>query len=378
MGTDVETVVIGAGVVGLAIARALAGAGQEVLVLERHRGVGMETSSRSSEVIHGGIYYPPGSLKARLCVAGRGMLYDFAAENGVAHKRCGKLIVATSEAETATLSAIAATAARNGVSDLAMITAAEAHALEPAVTCVAGLISPSTGIIDSHGLMLALEGHITAGGGRVVLNTKVTGIARDEAQDFTIATTGADGAAELVARRLVIAGGLGATELGRMLAGAPGYSVPETHLARGHYFVLRGRTPFRHLVYPVPEPGALGIHLTLDIAGAARFGPDIEWVADGETDLEEIYAFNDPDGARRLRFEAAIRRYWPGLPEGALEPGYIGLRPKVSRQGEPAADFAIHGEAQHGIARMVALYGIESPGLTSSLAIGEVVAGLLR
>jgi L-2-hydroxyglutarate oxidase LhgO len=368
---DVETVVVGAGVVGLAIARALVLEGQEVLVLERHDRIGTETSSRNSEVIHAGLYYPPGSLRARLCVAGKQQLYRFCAENGVGHIRCGKLLVATQEAEIAKLEAIAKTASANGVDDLRRLSAEEARALEPEVACIAAYLSPSTGVIDSHGLMLALEGHLTSRGGQVVLNTNATGLAQLEGVGFEIAIDSGGEASRLTAKNLVLAAGFGATELGRSLACKAGYTVPETFPAKGHYYALTGRAPFHHLVYPMPQGAWLGVHLTLDVAGRAKFGPDIEW-KDTVT-----YDFEDADGARRARFEAEIRRYWPGLPAGALQPDYVGVRPKIYRQGEPVADFAIHGRAEHGIPRLVALYGIESPGLTSSLAIGDHAAALL-
>lgn len=367
MTPDVETAVIGAGVVGLAVARALAAAGHEVMVLERHDGIGQEVSSRSSEVIHAGLYYPPGSLKARFCVEGRAMLYDFARENGVPHARLGKLLVATAEAERARLDALAATARANGVTDVVPLSAADVRALEPEVACVAGLLSPSTGIVDSHALMLALEGHIRAAGGSVVFNTAVEGLAAPADGPFAIETVSAGERATLTARNLVIAAGLGATRLGAMVAGGR-YEPPTTYPARGHYYVLEGRAPFRHLVYPMPDGAWLGVHLTLDLAGRAKFGPDLEWQEEPST------VFDEADGTRRARFEAEIRRYWPGLPAGRLAPGYVGVRPKIYRSGEPAPDFAIHGEKQHGIPRLVALYGIESPGLTSSLAIGADVA----
>jgi len=368
---DVETVVVGAGVVGLAIARALALKGQEVLVLERHDRIGSETSSRNSEVIHAGIYYPPGSLRAKLCVVGKALLYDFCKENGVAHNRCGKLLVATQDVEIARLEQIAATAAANGVADLRRLSADEARALEPEVVCVAAYLSPSTGVIDSHALMLALEGHLTAKGGQVVLNANVTGLAAREGDGFQIDIDSGGETSRLTAKTLVLAAGFGGTDLGRMLAYPRDYRVPRTHPAKGHYFSLTGRAPFRHLVYPMPQGAWLGVHLTLDVAGRAKFGPDIEW-----TD-EVSYDFEDPEGERLITFEHEIRRYWPGLPNGALQPDYVGVRPKIYRQGEPAADFAIHGAAEHGIPRLVALYGIESPGLTSSLAIGDHVAALL-
>jgi len=342
-----------------------------VLVLERHDRIGSETSSRNSEVIHAGIYYPPGSLRAKLCVAGKALLYDFCKENGVAHNRCGKLLVATQDVEIARLEQIAATAAANGVADLRRLSADEARALEPEVVCVAAYLSPSTGVIDSHALMLALEGHLTAKGGQVVLNANVTGLAAREGDGFQIDIDSGGETSRLTAKTLVLAAGFGGTDLGRMLAYPRDYRVPRTHPAKGHYFSLTGRAPFRHLVYPMPQGAWLGVHLTLDVAGRAKFGPDIEW-----TD-EVSYDFEDPEGERLITFEHEIRRYWPGLPNGALQPDYVGVRPKIYRQGEPAADFAIHGAAEHGIPRLVALYGIESPGLTSSLAIGDHVAALL-
>lgn len=370
MTADVETVVVGAGAVGLAAARALALAGHDVMVLERHSRIGTETSSRSSEVIHAGLYYAPGSLRAKLCVAGKALLYDFCSENGVAHRRCGKLLVAAEAGEIAKLEAIAADAARNGVDDLQRLTPDDVRALEPEVACVAAYLSPSTGVIDSHGLMVAIEGHITTFGGQVVLNTAVTGIAA-AADGYMIETQSGAERSTFTARNLVLAAGLGATTLGRMLNWPANYRVPETYPARGHYFALAGRAPFRHLVYPMPVGAWLGVHLTLDVTGRAKFGPDIEWCDDVS------YAFDEQGGARLARFEAEIRRYWPSLAAGALQADSVGVRPKIYRQGEPVADFAVHGPAEHGLARLVALYGIESPGLTSSLAIGDYVASLL-
>jgi L-2-hydroxyglutarate oxidase LhgO len=370
---DVQSVVVGAGVVGLAAARALAAAGHEVMVLERHGAVGQETSSRSSEVIHAGLYYPAGSLRARLCVEGRDLLYAFARENGVPYVRYGKLVVATAAADAARLDALAATAAGNGVTDLVRLTAAEVQALEPELETAGALLSPSTGVVDSHALMVALEGHLRTLGGNIVLNAEVTGLAVTPAGTFRIACESGGEQTALEAANLVLAGGLGATRLGRMLvAGSRNqpYEPPETYPARGHYYTLDRAAPFRHLVYPLPARDMLGIHLTLDVAGAARFGPDLEWSA------EPSYVFDEQEGARKARFEAEIRRYWPGLAEGSLTPGYVGVRPKLYREGEPVRDFEIHSEREHGIARLAALYGIESPGLTSSLAIGAYVARL--
>lgn len=370
MRPDVETVVVGAGVVGLAAARALVAAGHEVLVLERHGGIGQETSSRSSEVIHAGLYYPRGSLKARFCVEGRKLLYAFARENGVPHVRYGKLVVATREDEISRLDELQRTAHANGVTDAVRLDAAEVRAREPELSAVAALYSPSTGVIDSHALMVALEGHIRTGAGNLVLATHVTGLAMRDDGAFEITTESGDGneRAVLSARNLVLAGGLGATKLGNMLGGKSGYRPPQTYPARGHYYALDGRAPFRHLVYPMPHEAWLGLHLTLDVAGHAKFGPDLEWQE------EPGYLFDEQEGARRARFVEEIRRYWPGLPEERLSPAYVGVRPKIYAQGEPAPDFAIHTERDHGLARLVALYGIESPGLTSALAIGAHVA----
>jgi L-2-hydroxyglutarate oxidase LhgO len=371
MRTDVETVVIGAGVVGLAVARALCLRGHEVMVLEQHARIGTEISSRNSEVIHAGLYYPPGSLKARLCVEGKELLYRFARENEVRHHPCGKLLVATTGDEIGHLNAVAATAEKNGVRDLVLLSAGEARRLEPELACVGAYLSPSTGVIDSHGLMVALEGQIGASGGILVLNAHVTSLCRRASGDFEVSTQSGGEGHRLSARNLVIAAGLGASKLGKALDGAPGYHVPETYPAKGHYFTLPGKVPFRHLIYPVPQGAWLGIHLTLDVAGQAKFGPDIEWKD------EVSYAFEDSDGKRLQAFEREVRRYWPGLPAGALQPGYTGIRPKIYRRGEAAPDFAIHGAAEHGIERLVALYGIESPGLTASLAIARHVGEML-
>lgn len=359
--TDVQTLVIGAGVVGLASARALALAGDEVMVLERHGLIGSETSARNSEVIHAGIYYPKDSLKARLCVAGRDLLYAYAAERGVGHRRIGKLIVAANTAQDERLTAIAAAAAANGVPDLTRLTRAEALALEPELDCCSALLSPSTGIIDSHALMLALQGDLEAAGGQVVLNTAVAAIEAVPG-GYAVEIAG-EGGYRLTCQRLVLSAGLGMRQL---LPGLAGYPKLRFGLAKGNYFRLSGRAPFSHLIYPVPEPGGLGIHLTLDLGGQARFGPDVEWV---ET---EDYRVNP---ARRDAFEASIRQYWPGLSSGALEPDYAGIRPKLGGPGDPAEDFRIDGPAVHGAAGLVVLAGIESPGLTSALAIaGEVAA----
>ncbi len=363
----VECVVIGAGVVGLAVARALALRGREVLVLEEANAIGTGTSSRNSEVIHAGIYYAQGSLKARLCVQGKQMLYDYCAARGIGHRRCGKLIVATSQAQVAALQGIVARAAANGVNDLVLLTRDEARALEPQLDCVAAIHSPSTGIVDSHALMLALQGDLEHAGGLVALGS---GVAAAVVQgQGGIALTSHDGT-QLLATTVVNAAGLNAPALARRMQGLDARHVPQAHYAKGNYFTLAGRAPFSRLIYPVPEAAGLGVHLTLDLGGQAKFGPDVQWV-DSPDDLVV-------DPRRGDAFYAEVRRYWPALADGALLPGYAGMRPKISGPTEPAADFLIQGPAQHGVAGLVNLFGIESPGLTSSMAIGEHVAALLQ
>jgi L-2-hydroxyglutarate oxidase LhgO len=364
---DVETIVVGAGAVGLAVARALAEAGHDVMVLERHALIGSETSSRNSEVIHAGIYYPPGSLRAVLCVRGKELLYRFCAENSVGHARCGKLLVATHESQLPRLAAIKDTAERNGVSDLEPIGTNAAHALEPELACVAALVSPSTGIIDSHGYMLALHGHIEAGGGSVVLRCPVERIERTDQGLYRLAT-GGEAPAAITCRNLVMSAGLSATKLARTLTYGAGYSPPETYYAKGQYYALSGPSPFRSHIYPMPDGAWLGLHATVDIGGRCKFGPDIEWI-------DEIdYSFEPQKLERFLGF---IRSYYPGLDASRLHPDYTGIRPKLYREGEPVPDFAIHGPERHRLPGLVALYGIESPGLTASLAIAEMVAEML-
>lgn len=361
---SVDCIVIGAGVVGLATARALTLAGREVMVLDAGPVVGSETSSRNSEIIHAGIYYPTGSLKARLCVAGRDRLYAYCAERGVGHQRIGKLIVATTQREVGILEKYRAQANANGVDDLVWLTSGEVAGLEPEVHCVRALFSPSTGIIDSHEYMLALRADIEAAGGEVVLNTRVTGI-RPRAGGFEVEV---DGAPAVKCRECVNAAGLHAPAVARRVAGVDPALVPAARFAIGHYFTLQGRSPFRHLVYPVAEKSGLGIHVTLDMAGAARFGPDVKWI-------EEIdYSF---DESRRTAFATAIRRYYRGLDEARLQPAYTGIRPKISGPGEPATDFVIQVAAAHGLRGLVNLFGIESPGLTASLAIADQVVSML-
>jgi L-2-hydroxyglutarate oxidase LhgO len=364
---EVECVVVGAGVIGLAAARALARSGREVLVVERADAIGFETSSRNSEVIHGGIYYPPGSLKAQSCVAGRERLYAYCCERGIPHARLGKLIVAADETELAGLEAIAATARGNGVNNLEWLSADAARRLEPALRCAAALYSPSTGIVDSHALMLAFQGDAEAAGAVVVLHTPVLS-GRVTGGGFELAIGGAD-PATLGCRILVNAAGLHAPAMARGLDGVPPETVPPAYLCRGVYFTLARRAPFRHLVYPVPTPGGLGVHVTLDLAGRARFGPDVEWISTID------YAV---DPARGRAFYAAIRNYWPDLADGALDPGYAGIRPKISGPGEPAADFLVQGPEAHGVPGLVNLYGIESPGLTASPALADVVVERLE
>lgn len=359
--------VVGAGVVGLAVARALAREGAEVLVLEAEDTFGTITSSRNSEVIHAGIYYPTGSLKARLCVAGRERLYAYCAERCVAHRAVGKLIVATGDAERAVLEGYRAQAAANGAGELALIDADALAALEPEVRAVAALHSPRTGIVDSHGLMLALLGDLEAAGGLLVCRTPVRA-ARLEGDGFEL-ETGGDAALRLHCRRLVNAAGHGAQALAGAMAGFPAAQVPPLYLARGRYYGYGGRVPFRHLVYPIPQAGGLGVHATLDLAGGLRFGPDVEWI--------DVVDHRFDDSAREA-FVAAIRRWFPGLDATRLTPGYTGVRPRVVGPGEAAADFRIDGEAVHGVPGLVQLFGIESPGLTAALAIADEVVGRLH
>lgn len=363
---SVDAVVIGAGVVGLAVARALAHAGREVLVLEAQESFGTQTSARNSEVIHAGIYYPTGSAKARLCVAGKEMLYRYCSERGVAHRRIGKLLIAADDTERPALAKYAAQAALNGVV-LEPVDAAEIGRREPAVKAVAGLWSSSTGIVDSHGLMLALLGDAEASGTTLVTHTPVTG--GRVLEDRIVLDTGGTDPMTLSCRLVVNAAGLQAQRVACAIAGMPGALVPPSHYAKGHYFTLSGRSPFSTLVYPMPDNAGLGIHVTLDLGGQCKFGPDVtRWLA------EPDYAFEE---GLEAKFYSAIRRYWPGLPDGGLVPGYTGVRPKVSGPTEPAGDFVLQGEAIHGIPGLVNLFGIESPGLTSSLAIAREVSAML-
>ena len=398
---EVETVVVGAGVVGLAIARELALSGQEVLVLERAALIGSETSSRNSEVIHAGIYYPPGSLKARLCVAGKQALYDHCASHGVGYKRCGKLVVASEEPQLSGLKALAERAQANGV-EVSLIPAAQAQEMEPALRCVGALWSPSTGIIDSHGYMLSLQGELEAAGGFIAFQAPVEAAAAENG-GFRL-SVGGPHPMEIRTGKLVNAAGLYAVSLAQRLEGLGAEHIPQAHFAKGNYFTLQGAAPFSRLIYPMPVPGGLGIHVTLDLAGQAlaalgvrealvglvqrqapelsvqrhprdlagqaRFGPDIQWV-----ERPDDY---DLDPSRADSFYESIRRYWPDLPDGALAPAYCGMRPKIHGPDEPAPDFRIDGPERHGLPGLVNLFGIESPGLTSSLAIAKQVEALLR
>ncbi len=364
---ETDVLVIGAGVVGLACARELALQGREVVIIEANNAIGLETSSRNSEVIHGGLYYASGSHKATLCVAGRALLYEFCSEFGVAHRRCGKLIVATGEAQHDKLDALAQQAARNGVGDIERLTREQARALEPALECTAALLSPSTGIIDSHALMQALLGDAETHGAQLAVNTPA--VAGRAFHNMIEIETGGEVPTVLCAKSVVNAAGLQAVATAGRIEGFPCAHLPTARLARGNYFQLSGRAPFSRLVYPLPEPGGLGVHLTLDLAGQGRFGPDVEWI-------DRIDYRIDP--RRADGFYAEIRKYWPALRDGALSPAYAGIRPKISGPDEPAADFMIQGPSDHGVAGLVNLFGIESPGLTASLAIAQVVARSLQ
>ena len=363
----IDCAVIGAGVIGLAVARVLAMRGREVLILEAESAFGTGISARNSEVIHAGIYYPAGSLKARLCVAGRALLYAYCAERGIEHRRCGKLIVASGEHQREPLVDIAARAGANGVDDLQWLTRDAARALEPALECSAALLSPSTGIIDSHGLMLSLLGDAERAGAVLALRSRVLG-GRVSAEGIRLDVASDGGEMALLARGVVNCAGLGAQHLARALTGLPAHSVPPLHYAKGNYYALAGRAPFSRLIYPVPEAAGLGVHLTLDLGGQARFGPDVEWI-DG------IDYTVDP--RRADAFYAEVRRYWPELSDGALQPAYAGIRPKLHAPGAAARDFAIAGPRDHGVPGLVNFFGIESPGLTASLALAAHAAELL-
>ena len=358
----IECIVIGAGVVGLAVARALALRGREVVVLERHHVIGSEVSSRNSGVVHAGLYYPKGSLKARACVAGKHALYDFCASHGVAHARTGKLVVATEDGQLEAMDALVERARGNGVGDLVRLDPKEVRELEPEVTCAGALLSPSTGIIDVHEYMLALEGDAEAAGAVVALGSPCLGGAvRDDG--IRIDAGGAE-PASLVGGVVVNAAALGAQDVARSIEGLDPGHVPPLHYAKGNYFYLTGRSPFSRLVYPMPSGAWLGVHVGLDLGNRCRFGPDLHWVDTLDYDV---------DAGRIENFYASIRRYYPALRDGALQPDYTGIRPKIHGPGETAPDFVVQGPETHGIDGLVNLFGIESPGLTSSLAIAEEV-----
>ncbi len=371
----IDALVVGAGVVGLACARALAQAGLEVVVAERQRRIGTGVSSRNSEVVHAGLYYPPGSQKAELCVRGRRLLHDFCASHGVPAQRCGKLVVATREQDAAQLEALAARGRANGVEGLTMLTRAQAQALEPELQCTAALLSAASGIVDSHAFMTALLGDAEAAGAALALASPMLGAERMPGEaGWRVRVQDGDGEFALQARWIVNAAGLDAQAVATAMLGFPAAQVPPRHLAKGHYFSLAGRAPFSRLIYPTPVDGGLGVHLTLDMGGQARFGPDVQWLDSGAAADTLDYAV---DGTRALAFQAEVRRYWPRLPDGALQPAYSGIRPKLSGPGAEAADFRIDGPAQHGCAGTVQLFGIESPGLTSALALAERVAAIV-
>jgi L-2-hydroxyglutarate oxidase LhgO len=368
---QVDAIVIGAGVVGLAVARALAQSGRETIVAEAQTAIGQGVSSRNSEVVHAGLYYPPGSLKARLCVRGKQLLYELCAAHGVNHRHCGKLVVANTEAEAAALRALQDRAVANGV-PVQWLEAHEAQVLEPGLRCIAALSSPTTGIVDSHGLMLALQGDLEAAGGMVAVGSAVdSAVLGQGGQPHLIRMV--DGT-EVASRVLVNSASLHACALARRFAGLDAQFVPREYFAKGNYYALPGKAPFSRLIYPAPDDAWLGVHLTLDLGGQAKFGPDLQWLDVARA--EDIDYKVDP--ARAVGFYAEVRRYWPGLADGALQPSYSGVRPRIHGPAERAPDFRIDGPQLHGVAGLVDLFGIESPGLTSALAIAEHVAALLR
>ena len=362
----VDCIVIGAGVVGLAVARAVALSGREVVVLEKADIIGSETSSRHSEVIHAGIYYPKNSLKAEFCVAGKKAMYAFCDGHGVAYNQCGKIIVATDEEQLPELERLKSNAAANGVDDLEWMTPAQVTEMEPAVFCVGALLSPSTGILDSHGYMLALQGDAEAAGTMIAFMTPVTG--GQVMNDGIRIDCGGDAPMSLTADLVINSAGLWTQSVAATIAGIPAETVPPTYYCKGNYYTLSGKPPFRRPIYPVPEKAGLGVHVTVDLGGQVRFGPDVEWVDRIDYDV---------DPARADKFYAAVRKYYPALEDGAIQPGYSGIRPKIQAPDEAARDFVIQGPDDHGIPGLINLYGIESPGMTSSLAIAEYVRKLI-
>jgi len=367
---EVETLVIGAGVVGLAVARELAMHGREVLLVEQESGIGMQTSSRNSEVIHAGIYYPLGSLKAQLCVRGRQLLYDYCEKNKVPFRRCGKLIVSNSQSQEMSLERIRQHALGNGVVDLIRLDQDEVQRMEPSLRATSALYSPSTGVVDSHVLMLQLQADIEAYGGQCVFNTKLS---VKKADSHAIEFTMNNESAIISARQCVNAAGLSAIDLLDGVDNFPSVCLPDAFFAKGSYFSYSGKVPFSHLIYPVPEHGGLGVHLTLDMAGAAKFGPDVEWMPSNPFVPSDYQV----DAAKKHKFEQSVRQYWPGVDGMKLEPAYSGIRPKISGPNDASGDFIIQCSMQHGIKGLINLFGIESPGLTSSLAIAEKVSSLL-
>jgi L-2-hydroxyglutarate oxidase LhgO len=361
-----QVLVVGAGVIGLAVARALALAGHAVIVAEATNAIGTGISSRNSEVIHAGLYYPSGSLRARHCPVGRRALYELAASHGVLHRKCGKLVVAAQADEIAGLQAIHAQALANGVEGVAIISAQEAQKLEPALSCVAAMISPETGVIDSHRFMLALHGDLEDHGGAIAFNTSIERL--DRSQGAWQARFGGSDPQSIAVDAVVNCAGLGAQRLARATAGYPCERIPRLVLAKGNYFNYSGRPVFSRLIYPVPVPGGLGVHVTLDLAGRMRFGPDVEWIESENYDVAS---------ERAQSFYASIRKYWPALPDNSLAPDYAGIRPKLSGPGEPPADFMVEGPAQHGLAGLVNMFGIESPGLTCALSLAAEVTRYL-
>ena len=363
---SVEAVVIGAGVVGLAVARRLAMTGLEVIVLEAAEAIGTETSSRNSEVIHAGIYYPKNSWKAQFCVAGKKALYRYCKTHGVEHRNCGKFIVATNKEQLSELERLKQAATANGVADLEWRTPGEVSVEEPAVFCVKALWSPSTGIIDSHGLMLSYQGDAEAAGGMIAFHAPVEGGVIEG--DGICLSVGGDAPATLKAKFVINSAGLHAQKMASSIVGIPKDTIPPCYYAKGNYYSLLGKAPFKRPIYPVPEKAGLGVHVTVDLGGQIRFGPDVEWIDDLNYDV---------DPARADAFYSAVRAYYPDLPDGAIQPGYSGIRPKLQAPGEAARDFLVQGPSDHGITGLVNLYGIESPGLTASLAIADRVALLL-
>lgn len=363
----VQDIIVGAGVVGLAIARALVQSGRDVLVLEAENAFGTGTSSRNSEVIHAGLYYPTGSKKARLCVAGRRRLYDYCAAHGVAHRKLGKLVVATRDEQIAPLQALHAKALANGVEGCELLTAAAAQTLEPQLRCVAAMHSRETGIVDGHALMLALLGDLEGAGGAIAYASPLAHARRSDSR-WIVGAAGAE-PIEVSCDWLINAAGLHAQQVASTIEPLPCSRIPPSYFARGCYFQLSGRSPFSRLIYPLPSPGGLGVHLTLDLGGQARFGPDVEWI-------DRIDYTVDP--RRADRFYAEVREYWPWLADGALTPAYAGIRPKLAGPDDGVRDFLIEGPAEHGIAGLVNLFGIESPGLTACLAIGDHVAAIVN